>query len=205
MHSAHARRRLRVTATPVEVARDVSRILRAKRDKDLLKAAIEQFSVCPEIFHIYLSEVQFGRRRNPPVDIDTGGGREGRDVALCKDGRLKKETYQVFFFHFCPHTRRQSWQNTKQPANESIPSRGQTKKDDCATRFLFGFLFQTESRSSEAAAQSDGRANKTDGGKIIRRRFEEAGQKMESKLWHKDKQADDGQIKEGRKQVTCWR
>lgn len=124
MHSAHARRSLRVTATPVEVARDVGRILRAKRDKDLLKA----FSVCPQILHIYLSEVQFGRRRNPPVDVDPGGGREGRDVAQCKDGRLKKETYQVFFFHFCPHTRRQSWQNTKRPANETIPSGGQTKK-----------------------------------------------------------------------------
>lgn len=128
MHSAHARRSLRVTAAPVEVARDVGRILRAKRDKDLLKAAMQQFSVCPQILHIYLSEVQFGRRRNPPVDVDPGGGREGGDVARCKDGRLKKETYQVFFFHFCPHTRRQSWQSTKQPANETIPSRGQTKK-----------------------------------------------------------------------------
>lgn len=78
-----------------------------------------------------------------------------------------------------------------------FPAEAKPKKDDCATRFLFGFLFQTESRSSEAAAQSDGRANKTDGGKIIGRRFGEAGQKMESKLWHTDKQADDGQIKAG--------
>lgn len=61
------------------------------------------------------------------------------------------------------------------PSNRPMrpfPAEARQKKDDCATRFLFGFLFQTESRSSEAAAQSDGRANKTDGGKIIRRRFE---------------------------------
>lgn len=53
------------------------------------------------------------------------------------------------------------------PGNQPMrqfPAEAKQKKDDCATRFLFGFLFQTESRSSEAAAQSDGRANKTDGG-----------------------------------------
>lgn len=52
-----------------------------------------------------------------------------------------------------------------QPANKTIPRRGETQKVDCVAGFPF---FKTEKRSSEAAGQSDGWTDKIERRKIIR-------------------------------------